>query len=611
MTKLAYPLSIFFFLIILHSDSFPANLDMQIATIFEDYHKQGHWLPLRIAIDNNGENLAGDISVTVYNNTNNKQTYTTPISILGNSGGEKYLYIRPDEIGHNINVKLTDGNNKILLEKEANFSVIPEESKLIAIVDQNKSLDVDNAIRQTDPSKKVYIANIIAEKLPDKWKGYDSVDAVILGSFSPDSMSEDQRQALSDWVCAGGILIISGGSDSQNLIGSFIEPILPVKIKGTKVIRSMPFIANRFGYEFPNEQIIMTVSELVGDSKIIIAEDNLPIISERRLCTGKIVFISYDYADPIFRSWNGNGDLWGLIIGSTQKRIIPKYESIFKLLSANGRLSLPSYKIVGLFLLLYILCMSIIGYVFFEKRKSNVWIVSIFITVLFIIGAFGFNYVTGERSSIVSDFSIVNVNQNNQRARIRSFFSPFSSGKTELKMMFNNADAVFVENPTSEDGGTYLGSGFRLVQDDIPQIIFENAKSLRTHLFYGELFTDLKGNVLIKTNNKHIEVFNNLPFEITDCYLFWNGSYAKIGTVSPNNQSTFSLNQTFSGNVFDNYSVENEGMSKFINLVKPLLPDNTDKILVGWADGSALEKLAGIDGNYKSSGMALVIISWN
>ncbi|MEK7399121.1 MAG: hypothetical protein AAB116_19465, partial [Candidatus Poribacteria bacterium] len=224
---------------------------MQIATIFEDYHKQGHWLPLRIAIDNNGENLAGDISVTVYNNTNNKQTYTTPISILGNSGGEKYLYIRPDEIGHNINVRLTDRNDKILLEKEAHFNVIPEESKLIAIVDQNKSLDVDNAIRQTDPSKKVYIANIIAEKLPDKWKGYDSVDAVILGSFSPDSMSEDQRQALIDWVCAGGILIISGGSDSQNLIGSFIEPILPVKIKGTKVIRSMPFIANRFGYELP------------------------------------------------------------------------------------------------------------------------------------------------------------------------------------------------------------------------------------------------------------------------------------------------------------------------------------------------------------------------
>jgi energy-coupling factor transporter transmembrane protein EcfT len=607
MIKLFYILSIFFFLIILHSDSFPANLDMQIATIFEDYHKQGHWLPLRIVIDNDGENLAGDISVTVHNK-DNKQTYITPISILGDSGGEKYLYIRPDEIGHNINVRLTDRNDKILLEKETNFGVIPEESKLIAIVDQNKSLDVDNAIRQIDPSQKVYIANIIAEKLPDKWKGYDSVDAVILGSFSPDSMSEDQKQALIDWVCAGGILIISGGSDSQNLIGSFIEPILPVKIKGTKAIRSIPSIAKRFSYELPNEQIVMTVSELVGDSKIIITEDNLPIISERRLGTGKIVFISYDYADPIFKSWNGNGELWGLIIGSTQKRITPKYESIFKLLSANRRLSLPAYK-AGLFLLLYILCMSIIGYMLFEKRKSNVWIVSISITVLFIIGAFVFNYVTGERSSIVRDFSIVNVNQNNQRARIRSFFSPFSSGKTELKMMFNNADADFVENPASEDGGTYLGSGFKLVQDDIPQIIADNTKSLRTHLFYGELFTDLKGKVLIKKNNKHIEVFNNLPFEITDCYLFWNGSYAKIGTVSPNNQSTFSLNQTFSGNVFDSYSVENEEMSKFINLVKPLLPDRTDKVLVGWADGSALGKLAGMDikGGYKALGKLLLI----
>jgi len=53
--------------------------------------------------------------------------------------------------------------------------------------------------------------------------------------------------------------------------------------------------------------------------------------------------------------------------------------------------------------------------------------------------------------------------------------------------------------------------------------------------------------------------------------------------------------------------LKDDEKSKFINTIKPTITDNA---LICWIDGSALKTLAGmrVDGGYKPSGMALVII---
>ena len=603
MTKITLILSIFLFLIIFHVDTLPSEIGMQIKTIFEDYHKQGHWLPLRIEIDSNGESFIGNISVTVYDGSN-EQTYITPISTIGNSKWEKYLYIRPDEVGKIAKVKLTDNNNKLILEKEIRFNIISEDSKLIVVVDQDgKTLNIDQ-------SQKIYVANLEVEELPNKWIGYDIVDAVVLGNFSSDSISENQRQALIDWLYSGGTLIVSGGSDSQNLIGSFIEPFLPVKIKGVKVIQSIPSMSNYFGYELPNTPTVVALSELDMDSRVIIAEeDGLPIISEKHIGIGEIVFLGYNFSDPIFNSWKGNNELWSLILNLKDKLKEPNYENISRFISENSRVIYPSYKIIGIFLFSYLLCISLIGYAFLKRNSSKILPIISLIVIIFAIFAFGFNYITGEKSSTIADYSIVYLHKDSQRVRIRSFFSPFSPNKSEIKLDFNDVNAVFIEKPTLKSDGS--GVNLTLLQDDTSQMVIRNLKSLRNTLFYAKLYIDLKENVSISMlSNDQIEIMNNIHYDITDCYLFWGDRYAKIGTVPFNSHYRFSLDRSFSGNVFDNYSVEDEKKSKFLNLVKSsLLHDNINKVFVGWIDGSALQKFANmsIDSGYKPYGNCLII----
>jgi len=602
---------VIFLLFVFQSECFPADLDMQIISGFDNYYKQDRWLPLRITLTNTSDELDGYVSAFVQNSIyGDQQVYSVPISFFRDARKTEYLYLRPEKLQQSQEIRLTDKNGKILLEKEARFTTIPSESILVVIVDQGSDIhaDVTNAIKKgTDSSRKIYIAGVSAESLPDRWKGYDSVDAIILGSFSVDSLSDNQKNALKDWVCCGGTLIVPGGTDAQNFIGTFIETLLPVKINGTRVLQSMPSLTQRFSYDFSNAPIVVASSRLTANGQAIVTEnDDMPVIAEREIGNGKIIFICFDYADPALE---GNSELWNMIIPEPKKQSAIKYDSVFRLLSARRHLSLPSYKIIGGFLMLYVLCLGTISF-FFERKRGLMWVIMALITTIFALGAVGFSYVSGERLPVISDISVVDIYQDMLRARIRSYISLFSSTKTELNANFTGTDAVFFENPGSENTETYRGNNFKLMQNT-PRIEIFGMKT--SSFFYSESYAKFSGSVsaIQSDEGKRISLLNNISYDLTDCYIFSNGYYAKIGALNADAKTEVELSQTFTGNVFDSYSVEDDEKSRFINAIKPiLLPDTTDKVLIGWMNSSALRNLTGMDvkSGYKPSGMALVII---
>jgi hypothetical protein len=613
----------FYFVILLillnsYSVCFPADIDMQIIAGFNNYHKQDHWLSLQIT--GIGDDFEGYVSASIQNNVyGDQQIYSTPLSVFGDTKKVEYLYIRPEVLGQSLKVKLTDKDGKMILEKESRLIVIPAESTLVVTVSQNEDALKNLPVNNIDSSKKTYATNVSAENLPDRWKGYDSVDVVILGNFSVDSLSESQKNALTNWVRSGGTLVISGGVDSQNFVGTFIEPLLPVKIIGTKILKAIPSLSQRFGYDFPNTTMIVALSSLKTDGKAIVNEDDgLPIIAEKKIGTGSIIFLCFDYADPALKSWGGNIELWKTIIPEQQKSANVKYDSVFRLLSTQRQLSIPSYKFIGGFLLLYILCLGIVSYIFFERKKGFTWIIMILITTAFAIGAMGFSYTTGEWLPIINDLSIIDVYQDTTYAKVRGYVNIFSSAKTDLELDFTKTDSIFFENPGIESTETYWGNNFRIVQGDVPKIeIFYSSvtrrnvngmKALSSNLLYDESFVYFNENISIKKqNDENFMVTSIMTYDLLDCSLFIDGRYAKIGRLRANDQIDAKLDQAFSRNVFDSYSVEDDKKSKFINAIKPSLTGNA---LIGWMDDSAQRVLTGMstNGGYRSLGMALVII---
>ncbi|MFC1713736.1 hypothetical protein ACFL6S_08710 [Candidatus Poribacteria bacterium] len=602
-----------------------ANLDMHILPGFDGYHKNGRWLPLRITLTSVDEDMTGEIAVEIQDSaTGNRQIYSIPVTLSRAAGKMQYLYVLPESFRRNLRVKLIDDSGKTTLQKDASLVTIPPEDTLIVVVSRSGSgLEFLADIPEQDASlteetdsetARTYVSYSTAELLPDKWKGYDSVDMIVLGDISASALSADQRQAITDWVYDGGRLIVSGGAHSQALMGTFIERLLPVRISGTRVLDSISSLSPQFG----GTQVVVASSELADDGKAIAMEnDGLPIIAEKEAHNGKVIFLAFDYLDPAFRAWDGKEKMWETLLPQPEIRKRHKDAIIARLLSTKGSMRLPSYKLVGIFLLLYVLCFGPLNYLILRKTgKSRLtWITMPLISAVFLIGSLVFAYTARGGALIVNDLSVVDVYQNSGRVRMSSYFSLLSPVSSDYTIEFPGLDGIFVNRIQSGIKKNQNGD-CRLVEKESFQMEILNTDTVLPQLFYGESYADLVGNVSMKLNEDaegviQGEVTNHLPFDLTDCYVLSDGRRFCMGDLTRGNSAQVRLDQTYTGNIPGLYSTRGEEKQRLINAMKLNLSRSVSGTgIIGWMDGSALETLAKMSTveEYEALGIVLIIV---
>ncbi len=596
-----------------------ADLDMQIQPGFDSYHKHGRWLPLRVTLASADEDMTGEVTVEIRDSTTGtRQIYSTPTALFKSTRKVQYLYALLKGFRRNLQVTLTDDYGKEVLKKDTPLTAISPEDLLIVVVARSGGgLEfLADTQGQDASSRKVYVSYSTAKLLPDKWKGYDSVDMIVLGDVSADALSSRQRQALVDWVYGGGRLVVSGGAHSQGLVGTFAEELLPVRINGTRILNSISSLSLQFDEGIGERRIVVASSELTHKGRLIAAEDDgLPIIAERKAGDGKVIFLAFDYLDPAFRSWPGKREVWGNLLPTqtSSRRTVYVLPS-----SVAGVVRTSSYKFVWLFLLLYCLCFGPLNYLILKKfnRSKWIWITMPAIAAVFTVGSLGFTYVTKGRTAVINDFSIVDVYQDTGRARINSRFSLFFPAKSDYSIEFPAAEAVFVNRISFQDVRVRQDGDCRLVQKDGFQMEVLGTKTLSPQSFHGESCIDFNGSASINLSEEaegaiQGEAISKLPFDLTDCYVFSDGRQAYIGDLLRDSHIPIRLERAHSGNISDLYSSRGGEKRKLVRTMKPaLLRRAPGEGLIGWMDKSALKTLTGMNmgEGYKALGMALIII---
>ncbi len=613
ISKELYILAIFLF----YSVHVQADIDMRALPGFDGYHKHGRWLPLRITLASMDADVTGEVIAEIRDGTaGGKQIYSVPINLFRATRKAQYLYVLPESFQRDLQLKLVDSYGKEVLKKDVRLVTVPLEDLFMVVVSPNAGgLEFLTATSEQVTNFKIHVSYITADLLPDKWKGYDSADVMLLGEISAGALSPDQWEAITDWVYGGGRLIVSGGVYSQNLVGTSIEQLLPVKINGTRVLDSIS-LPQQLSRGIDRERIVLASSELTDDGKAVAMEDDgLPIIAERKVGDGEVIFLAFDYLDPAFRAWDGKREIWETLLPQSTTRRNPRDADIDRLLSASRSARMPSYKLVGFFLLSYILCFGPLSY--FILRRSNrsgwAWVAMSLIAVVFTTGSLGFTYATRSQAAVVSDFSVMDIYQDVKRARLSSYFSLFSPAKTNYIIEFPEPEAMFVNPISSPDSRIRQGSDCKLIERDVFQMQVLGMKTLSLQLFYGESYVDFGGNVSINLSESHEgfvygEVISNLPFDLTDCYVFSNGRYTYIGDLKARAQ--VELGQDRSGDVPGIYSMKDAEKQRFINAIRLNLSHRVSGTgLMGWMEVSALEKVVRMEMGefYRSQGLTLVI----
>jgi hypothetical protein len=602
-------------------------VDMQVLPEFDGYHKDGRWLPLRVMLSGDNGKISGEVLVEEIQDgaAEAKKIYSTPVNIFGDISITKYLYVYPESFRRNMNVILVDNNDREITRSEVRLSAIQPEDILILVMgatsgglsylsEQEGEDNLSHNIHVSYVNPYSQTTNI---SLPHKWKGYDSVDVMVIGDISAGAFSGDQKRALSDWVYSGGRLIVSGGAYSQRLIGTFVEELLPVKIKGTRILSSITSLSREFGWYVNNGNIVVASSELVSGGKVILAEgDGLPVIAEKQFGDGNVIFMAFDYLDPAFRAWGGKKNVWETLIPKTSpdKRMAKAADFPFK----AGPSTLPSYKFVGFFLIMYILCFGPLNYLLLKRiDKSHwTWLTMPAIAIIFTGGLLGFTYATKSQVLTINDISVADIYRDINRVKVKSYFSFFPHTASEYSIKFPRTDAVFVNRIQWDNKKTQQDIDCKFLQGDIFSMEIASKETQSLQLFYGESFTDLATEIsmdLDKSSDGIIQgkIMGNLPFDLTDCYVFSDGNYSYIGALKADANIQIKIDETRSGDIHALYSNRTGEKRRFINfmLKNPSFHLSGDGI-IGWMDESALKELVKMEINegYKALGMSLIII---
>ncbi|MCI0357813.1 MAG: hypothetical protein L0211_04915 [Planctomycetaceae bacterium] len=309
--------------------------------------KPGHWVALAATTKANNFDYIGDLSTFIEDrgttipkpmeiaHTNSRLSVWRPASLpkgqAKNFETLAYIARRPQDAGLSYPLRAElRGSRGGSLQEQAN--IIPRALKdhqfVIVVLASNPAsyttLDKLNSVKMAqiegdpgDPLEYYHIVRPNAEKrvpLPSHSLAWTITSHVIWDDINPAVLTEEQQQAMLDWLHWGGQIVISGPSSLDKIKGSFLGPYLPAESAETIKLDEAAFAELNTIWSLPDQKkrprTIKLIPErpMVGvrfrrhtDSRDVPGTGGLVV--ERRVGGGRIVVTAFPLTDVRIKQW--------------------------------------------------------------------------------------------------------------------------------------------------------------------------------------------------------------------------------------------------------------------------------------------------------------------
>ena len=198
-------------------------------------------------------------------------------------------------------------------------------------------------------------------------------------------LRERQFQALTQWIKQGGYLITAGSLNYGSLSDQRIQSILPIRVLGQRRLFELKSLNNFCGRSLRSFESFLVIDVRMQNSDVLIREGDIPIIIQKHLGVGQIVFLAFDYNTQPFSNWDGRMLFWEKAL-SMRSRIDPQGVSvdnnkILDSMLANVPAHFPNSKSVFMLISVYL---GLLWY-FMKKLRTSVerrWRNSCFIMMI-------------------------------------------------------------------------------------------------------------------------------------------------------------------------------------------------------------------------------------
>src|SRR5215210_4075211 len=212
---------------------------MTVRAGFDGIGKIGGWTPIEVELRNDGPDVDGEVQIVVTDNTTNRGTYTraptlstAPVILPRRSHKRLTLEAELRATGQRIQARLVEGE-AIISEQDVPLTRVAAGDLLCGVLSRTgPAFDALASLDLPPPLRRARIAHIEVADLPTRAQLLGSLDCLIFDNISTGAMLPGQKEALSSWVSAGGLLVVIGGPTWQRTVNALPADVLPVKVTG-------------------------------------------------------------------------------------------------------------------------------------------------------------------------------------------------------------------------------------------------------------------------------------------------------------------------------------------------------------------------------------------
>jgi hypothetical protein len=453
-------------------------VSMNISAGYAGRFRDNTWTPVLVSLENNGtRSFTGQLIVRPERSQGVTNPVSTPVSLAPDTQQAFTLYISLRTFAETVRVELLTDEGLIAAEADASVTaVLPRERLYVRVTDgTSRPIDLSDVVSY---GQNAVVADWFINNIPDRGVGLESVDLMLITNVDTGQLTPQQRQAVANWVLAGGHLIVTGGPRWQETAAGLTQ-LLPLQPESSELSAAVDAVANLAGVTglMADVETVVARGTLTEDASVL-AQDTAgeALVARRSYGYGVIDYVAFDPTTPPFRGWRGLPDLWFSLATSRDVRPTWSYGFLNPTQGYNaveilpGVTALPEALAMVSFLLAYVVLIGPVNYLVLSRigRREFAWFTIPAMIVAFTIIAWvtGFNLRGTE--VVLSRLSVVESWPESETSHVRQLIGLLSPRRANYDLTLPDSRALRpLLRPAASGFFTNQASTVEIVQSDI------------------------------------------------------------------------------------------------------------------------------------------------
>jgi len=531
--------------------------------------KYGEWLPVRVTLANDGADRRVELRTTIASGEG-EATYIRPVELPHGARKQVTLYVRPNSFSRYLTLQLFDGEQE-LGKKTVEVQPLSAWTLFVGVVAERAVPLPDVAAALEGPRREVKHVRFAVQALPDRAEGLRSLDALVLNDVDTSRLTPAQQRALAGWVQLGGRLIIGGGTGAAQTLAGLPGPLRPVRVREARSVAALPGLAGMgegTPVRVPGPFVVAEAAPTSG-AEVLAEQEGLPLVVQRRLGDGVVIFVALDLSRSPFGEWGGAAAFWKRLLVD-ERSLFPEgppdmsrrdWEAgpMLSALTSLPSLELPAVRWVLLLLLVYILLVGPLNYLVLRRRRRLewAWVTIPLLTLAFSGLSYGIGYGLRGGEVILNVLSIVEMPvPDSPTAQVRTYVGLFSPTKHAYSL---RVPGDLLAGPLGTRFGGPWGPPARggriTVVQGAPTVVRDltvNQWSMQTFMAEGAVGAPVRLEATLRYENDRLvgEVANGGDALLRDVVVVFNNDFTRLGDLAPGERRDVTLSLSSAGQRF-------------------------------------------------------------